>query len=164
MLEATYLADLVPPWWRNLGKRLVKSPKLHFGDAGLAGHLLGIRRWEEAGRANLGGALLETLVAQHLLVFAECSKRATAIFHYRTHAGAEADFVASRGAGRLPIEVKSASAVRGSELRGMESFLGDFGGEAPFGVCLTGGTEVLPAGRGIVAIPLAVFLEGAEGP
>ena len=161
VLEATYLADLVPPWWRNIGKRLVKSPKLHFGDAGLAGHLLGIRRWEDAVRGNLGGALLETLVAQHLLVFADCSKRSsTSIFHYRTHAGAEVDFVAVRGSRLLPIEVKATSSVRGSDLGGLRSFLDDFGAEAPFGVCLTGGTEVQPAGHGILAIPLVKFLEG----
>lgn len=160
VLQATFLADLVSPYWRNLGKRLVKSPKVHFGDAGLAAHLAGLRSWSEAVRLGMAGALLETLVAQHLLVFLSAGRRPAQLFHYRTHAGAEVDFVVERDRSLLPIEVKLSSTVGSGDLRGLRSFLSDFGRAARFGVILYGGTEAVPLGRGIVALPLAAFLEG----
>jgi hypothetical protein len=160
VLESTFLADLVPPYWRNIGKRLVKAPKLHFGDAGLAAHMMGISDWRSAQRQHVAGALLETLVAQHLLTFAETSRRPTQLFHYRTHAGAEVDFVLSRGARLLPVEVKLSSTVKSSDVRGMAAFLDDFSSAAPFGVVLTTGSEAMPVARGITAIPLMSLLEG----
>lgn len=160
VLEATFLADRVTPWWRNVGKRIVKSPKLHFGDAGLAARTLGVRTWEEAARHNLAGALLETLVAQHLFAFTEGAARPTQLHHYRTHAGAEVDFVVARGARLLPIEVKSSATARPADAAGMRSFLDDFGSAAPFGVVLYGGSEAVALGRGITALPLSLFLEG----
>ncbi len=160
-LEATFLADLVPPYWRNLGKRLVKAPKLHFGDAGLAAHMMGVHDWRGALRQQIAGPLLETLVAQHLLVFSETARRPTALFHYRAHAGAEVDFVLSRGPRLVPVEVKLSSTVRSSDVRGMASFLDDFGSVAPFGVVLYSGAEAVPVSRGIVALPMTAVLEGA---
>jgi predicted AAA+ superfamily ATPase len=162
-LEATFLADLVPPYWRNIGKRLVKSPKIHFGDAGLGAHLAGVRNWADALRQNMAGALLETLVAQHLLAFCDTSRRATSLFHYRTHAGAEVDLVLSRGRRLLPLEVKLSSTVRPPEARGMQSFLQDFRGSAPFGVVLYAGLEAVPVARGIVAVPVTALLDASPG-
>jgi predicted AAA+ superfamily ATPase len=160
-LEATFLADLVPPYWRNLGKRLVKAPKLHFGDVGLAAHMMGVHDWRSALRQQVAGPLLETLVAQHLLVFSETARRPTALFHYRTHAGAEVDFVLSRGSRLIPIEVKLSSTVQSSDVRGMASFLEDFRSAAPFGVVLYSGTEAVPVSRNIVALPITAVLEGS---
>lgn len=160
VLEATFLADPVLPYWRNIGKRLVKSPKLHFGDAGLAAHMMGIRSWPDAVRQGTAGALAETLVAQHLLVHAETARTPTALFHYRTHAGAEVDFVLERGPRLLPVEVKLSATIRPSDVRGLESFLGDFRREAPFGVVLFTGLGPVPLSRAVVALPLSTFLEG----
>ena len=164
VLESTFLADPVPPWFRNIGKRLVKAPKLHFGDAGLAARMAGVVGWADARRQNLAGALVETLVAQHLLVFAECGRQPAQVFHYRTHAGAEVDFVLARGRRLVPVEVKSSSKIDARDLSGMRSFLSDFRREAPFGVVLYTGPQALPVGRGIVALPMTTFLEGPGNP
>lgn len=160
LMEMTFLADRIPPYWRNIAKRLVKSPKLHIGDAGLAGHLAGVRGWGDARRLNVAGRLLETLVAQHLLAFADAARVPTRIFHYRTQAGAEVDFVLERGTRLLPIEVKTASTVRTADTRGLGSFLETFGRAAPFGLVLYGGAEAVPLARGLVALPLSFVLEG----
>ncbi len=160
VLEATFLADLVPPWWRNLGKRLVKAPKGHVGDAGLAAHLLGIRDWPEAVRLNLAGPLLETLVAQHLLAFCGSARQPTSLSHYRSQAGAEVDFVLSRGGRLVPVEVKLAAGVRERDVRGLSIFLKDHAGDATFGIVVTTGPEPVPVARGITSIPLAALLEG----
>jgi predicted AAA+ superfamily ATPase len=163
VLEATYLVDLVTPWFRNVGKRLVKAPKLHFGDAGLAAHLLGAHTFREAQSLHVAGPLLETLVAQHLLSFASATSRVTGVHHYRTHAGAEVDFVLVRGSRLLPIEVKAAATVKPSELRGLRSFMDDHAGDAPLGVLLYGGETAVPMGGGIVALPLEAVLGGNAG-
>lgn len=163
ILEATFLTDVLPPYWRNIGKRLVKSPKIHFGDAGLAAHLLGIRSWKDAMRRNVAGSLLETLVAQHALAYCETARLPTSVFHYRSHAGSEVDLVLGRGPRLLPLEVKLADTVRASDVRGLAAFLRDFPA-ASYGVVLYGGAEVLPIARGIVALPLTLFLAGPIGP
>jgi predicted AAA+ superfamily ATPase len=159
VLEATFLVDVLPPYWRNIGKRLVKAPKIHFADAGLAAHILGVRSWREAVSRNVAGALLETLVVQHALVYCGAGRRPTAVFHYRSHAGVEVDLVLERGARLLPLEVKLADTVTRGDLRGLLAFLEDFPA-APFGVVLYAGEEVLPVARNIVAVPLALFLDG----
>ncbi len=160
ILEATFLVDQAPPYWRNLGKRLVKTPKLHLGDAGVAASLAGIRDWPEALRQGMAGPLLETLVFQHAQAFAEVSRAKTDLFHYRTHAGQEVDLVLSRGSRVVPVEVKLSRTASGNDGRGLEAFLGDFPKQAAFGILLYGGTEVVPMGRSLVAVPLSVFLEG----
>jgi predicted AAA+ superfamily ATPase len=159
VLEATFLADAVQPYWRNIGKRLVKSPKVHFGDTGLAARILDLRGWKDAVRQNLAGALLETLVAQHALAFSEAGRRPSRVFHFRSHSGAEVDLVVERGNRLLPIEVKSASTIQPADLRGILAFLRDFPA-APFGVVLYSGEEAIPVARSIVALPLSRFLSG----
>jgi predicted AAA+ superfamily ATPase len=159
VLEATFLVDPLQPYWRNIGKRLVKSPKIHLGDTGLAARMLDVRDWKDAVRQNLAGALLETLVAQHALAFSDSGKRPSKVFHFRSHSGMEVDLVVERGNRLLPIEVKSASTVQPADLRGVLSFLKDFS-TAPFGVVLYGGAESLPVARGVVALPLTRFLAG----
>lgn len=159
LLEATFLLELVPPWFRNIGKRLVKAPKLHGGDVGLTAHLAGIQNWKDAQRQNIAGPLLESLVAQHLSVFASASRLPTRLFHYRTHAGAEVDFVTARVRSLLPIEIKLTATPDARDLGGLRAFMKDFA--APFGVLLYAGTESIPLGRSIVALPLTTFLEGS---
>ncbi len=159
VLEATFLADTVQPYWRNIGKRLVKSPKIHFGDAGLAARILAVDRWKDARRHGLAGALLETLVAQHVLAYAESGRRPSSVFHFRSHSGTEVDLVVERGPRLLPIEVKSSSTIQPSDLRGLFAFLKDFPA-APHGVVLYAGEEALPVGRGVAAVPLTHFLAG----
>src|SRR5690554_6445139 len=67
VLEASHLIFRLPAWHRNVTKRIIKSPKLHFVDTGLASHLLGITSPEQVGTHPLRGALFETLVASELL-------------------------------------------------------------------------------------------------
>lgn len=160
VLEATFLVDLLPPYFRNLGKRLVKAPKLHFGDVGLAGHFVGASSWKDATRTHVAGALLETLVAQHFLAFSDTARSPVKVFHYRTQAGAEADFVLARGPRLIPIEVKASATVRSGDTTGLRSFLKDHPESASFGVVLYTGDGSVPLGKDVVAIPLGAVLGG----
>jgi predicted AAA+ superfamily ATPase len=160
LLETTFLVDPIPSYQRNRRKRLVKSPKVHFGDAGLAAYLAGVRNHREASRVNIAGALLETLVAQHLLAFCESARKETSLLHYRSHGGAEVDFVLEQGNRTIPIEVKMGATARPSDTRGIQSFLKEPLHTAPFGLLLYGGTDTVPLTRSVVALPLSRFLEG----
>ena len=80
--------------------------------------------------------------------------------HYRTHAGAEVDFILARGSRLLPIEVKASATVKGSELRGLRAFMADHRDEAPLGVVLYAGAVAVPMGGAVVALPLHAVLGG----
>jgi predicted AAA+ superfamily ATPase len=156
VLELSFLVDPLPPYFRNIGKRLVKSPKLHFGDTGLAASLAGVDAWSEARRHRLDGALLETLVAQHLLAYAQASGAGLRVYHYRTHAGGEVDLVLEHGARLVPIEVKLTATPRPSDARGLASFIRDH--DAPFGIVLHAGEDSFPLSRTVAGMPLTRFL------
>jgi predicted AAA+ superfamily ATPase len=112
VLEASYLLMLLPPWHANLGKRLVKTPKLHLLDTGLAAWLAGVRRSEELRLGALRGPLFETLVVS------ECRKHLRhrglphTLHFWRDAHDREVDLLIDLGGGRtLALECKSGQTV-----------------------------------------------------
>lgn len=106
VLEASNIIHLLPPYFQNLGKRLVKSPKLYFLDTGLACHLCGLRSVADLKQSALLGALFETL-ALGQLIRAHANRGLTApIYFYRDHHGNEVDFVIPVGERAHLIECK----------------------------------------------------------
>jgi predicted AAA+ superfamily ATPase len=97
ILVASNIVTLVEPWWSNLAKRLVKTPKLYFHDTGLACSLAGFRSARELARSPLLGALFETHVFGQILRSFTNRGLAPRIHFFRTHEGVEADFVLQRG-------------------------------------------------------------------
>lgn len=115
VLEATWLQIRIPAWHRNVGKRLVKSPKLHFLDSGLACQLLGIRSAEALFSHPLRGALFESWVVSEL--YKRWTQRFTGvppISHIRTSKGLEADLVLESDDVVRVIEAKSGATTAGS--------------------------------------------------
>src|SRR5579863_6913103 len=109
LFETTFLVRLLPPWYTNLGKRLMKTPKVCLVDTGLAGYLLGLDTARFTADPTLRGALLETFVANELAKQASWSPRHPRIYHFRQANGAEVDLVLEDPAGRIVgIEVKAA--------------------------------------------------------
>ena len=93
VLEASQIICLLEPYYRNLGKRLVKTPKVYFLDTGLACFLMGFRTVTDIEHSALLGPLYETLVlGQIIRRFANLGKSAN-VFFYRDHQGLEIDFV-----------------------------------------------------------------------
>ncbi len=114
VLEASYLLQRLPPLHRNLRKRLVKSPKLHFLDSGLCCWLLGIRSADHLRLHPLRGALFETWVFSEItkaLVHAGLRPR---LYHWRDRRGREVDLVVDRGNDLLAVEAKSGATVHPS--------------------------------------------------
>jgi len=96
LLERVFLLEQLPSWHSNRLKRLVKTPKLHLGDTGLACALLGIDASGLAADRTLMGQLLETFVYQELRRQASWRADSTSFFHFRDRDGAEVDIVIER--------------------------------------------------------------------
>jgi hypothetical protein len=122
VLETSHLAWRMAPLVRNLRKRLVKTPKLHFVDSGLLCHLLGIRTQAELVTHPLRGAIFESWVAAEIKKhFANRGERAPLAF-YRDQSGTEIDVVLERAGHVLAVQVKSGQTVASSFFEGFEQF------------------------------------------
>jgi predicted AAA+ superfamily ATPase len=91
LLASTYMVEIVPPWFSNLGKRLVKAPKVYIADSGITAALLGLRSFEELSGHPVFGSVWEQIVLANLRGWYPNAE----ICHYRTSNGSEADFVVS---------------------------------------------------------------------
>ncbi|MHB8915499.1 MAG: ATP-binding protein [Thiobacillus sp.] len=117
VLEASNLVYLLPPYHRNFGKRVVKSPKLYLADVGLACWLLGIRSVEVLNLHPLRGALFETWVVGEFLKARLNAGQPPDLYFWRDNNGLEADIVFET-AGRLQsVEIKSGQTVTPDYIR-----------------------------------------------
>ncbi|MCG8556991.1 MAG: ATP-binding protein [Proteobacteria bacterium] len=111
VLEASYLVHRLPPLHRNLGKRLVKTPKLHFYDSGLACYLLGIRSSDELVHHPLRGALFESWVVSEVVKAHVHSGVEPRLAFYRDSKRREVDLIVKRGRTLLALEIKSGQTI-----------------------------------------------------
>ena len=111
VLEASYIATRVPPFFRNLGKRLVKTPKLHFLDTGLACYLLGIRSAQELRAHPLRGAIFESFIASEAIKAQRNHGAHANVWFFRDAHGLEVDLLIERGASMAAVEAKSGATV-----------------------------------------------------
>ncbi len=164
LLEAVFLVRTLRPWHANIGKRMVKTPKLLLCDTGLAAHLMGIDDARLAQHRTLFGGLLESFVAMEITKQTGWSAAAPARYHFRTHEGDEVDLVLERRSGALVgIEVKSATTVTGADFKGLRALAHAAGRRFHRGVVLYTGTEVVPFGPRLHAVPVeALWRWGAR--
>ncbi|MBW1809734.1 MAG: ATP-binding protein [Deltaproteobacteria bacterium] len=120
ILETSYILFRLPPFFSNLKKRLVKSPKLYFWDVGLASHLLGIENAGQVQTHPQRGGLFENLVVAECMKYRlHRGKRANLSF-FRDHIGHEIDLIYERGLMYILIEIKSAMTVGQYQFRGFK--------------------------------------------
>jgi hypothetical protein len=122
VLEASYIVHLLPPYHRNFGKRLIKSPKLYFLDTGLAAALAGIREAGELAIHPMRGALFESWVIAELLKYRFNRGQPPDLHFWRDSGGNEVDAVIERGARLHALEVKSGKTIAADYLAGLERF------------------------------------------
>ena len=122
LLEAGFIVRLLPPWFANLGKRLVKAPKLYFVDVGLACYLLGITAAAQLARHPLRGALLENLVVLEALKGFYHRGLAPRMHFYRDSNGNEVDLLLEHGAGLYAVEVKAGATIASDYFKGLANF------------------------------------------
>lgn len=157
LLAITYQVTLVQPYFANIGKRLVKTPKLYFNDTGLAAHLTVSEDWDVLERQGRAGAMVETWVAAELRKLAALAEKQTEIHFWRPHQGREVDFILARGDRLAALEVKWARQATESDLAGIESCRRDLGKHLGLSVVLHSGETALALDDHVASVPLALF-------
>ena len=156
LFERLYLLDLLPPWHSNRLKRLVKTPKLHLGDTGLACTLLGTDTGSLVADRPLLGRLLETFVYGELRRQASWLHEGLRFYHFRDRDGYEVDIVIERGAAQVAgIEVKAAATVTESDFRGLRKLQASAGSRFAGGIVLYDGELSVSFGNGLRAVPIS---------
>ncbi len=135
LLEASYMIFLLEPFHRNLGKRLIKSPKLYFYDTGLACHLLGIEKEGQVDSHPLRGSLFENLVIAELVKFRFNQGKGINLNFYRDSTGNEIDVIYNIAQEILPIEIKAGETVTPDYFKGLLS-LEKVIASYPYGRCI----------------------------
>lgn len=149
ILEASYLVMLLPPHHRNFGKRLSKTPKLYFYDAGLAAWLAGIESPKQLALGSLRGALFETWVVSEFVKH-RCNRALSPqMYFWRDSSGQEIDLLVERGERLFPVEIKAGQTIAGDWFGTLEKFAG-WSGEP--GGCLIYGGSHRQTRRGIEVI------------
>ena len=160
LLERVFLLEKLPPWHSNRLSRLIKTPKLHVGDLGIACALLGLgpdSLWKD--RAVLG-QLLETFIYQELRRQASWSEEEIRFHHFRDKDGAEVDIVLERGGDQIAgVEVKAAATVTAADFRGLRKLRAAAGGRFTAGVVLYDGEASASFGDRLLARPLRAIWE-----
>jgi predicted AAA+ superfamily ATPase len=163
LLEATYLVRTIPAWFANIGKRLAKAPKVLLGDTGLAAHLQGLDAPRLVEDRGLLGPLLENFVVMELTKQLGWSRNRARLHYFRTHAGGEVDIVLEDPRGRLVgVEVKAASGVGAGAFQGLRELAEATGKRFLRGIVLYTGTEVVPFGPRLHAVPVRALWSWAS--
>lgn len=119
ILERLFLIRMLPAWHNNDGKRLLKTPKIHFLDSGLAVTLAGLRTEDWIKHHDRFGHILESFVVQQIIAQASWTDPELRFWHYRDHDQVEVDLVITRGKETWGIEVKSATSTSPHDGKGL---------------------------------------------
>lgn len=155
ILEASFQIFILRPYFANIGKRLVKSPKIYFSDTGLLCYLVGLRDIEHAASGPMGGAIFENLVVAELFKIYTHRGEEPALHYWRTAAGSEVDMVIETQNQLVPMEIKLSETLRPEMAKEIINFQKDFEGKADQGYVIHPGPMTLPLGKGVVTLPLA---------
>ena len=127
VLEATYQVTVLRPYFANVGKRLVKTPKVYFNDVGTLCYLAGLQDPVHAASGPMGGAIMETAVLSEIIRTLTHRGADTKVYFWRTAAGTEVDFVIETSSGLVPIEVKLSATPQPAMATAIKIFKGDIG-------------------------------------
>lgn len=145
LLETSFLLVRLSASATNRTKRLIKTPKLYWGDTGVALHLSGLD--------EPGGAYLENIVLNDLLAWRDASAERIDLHYWRTVTGDEIDFVIESGGRLLPIEVKATTRPRLSDAAGLRAFRAEYGKATRAGLLLHAGQTLEWLAPDILAAP-----------
>ena len=160
VLKRLFLVREFPAWHKNRAKRLVKSPKIHLRDCGLAATLMDLDGDSWNTRREEFGALLESFVIQQLTAQAAWTDPRLKLFHYRDRDQVEVDCVVTCGTKVWGIEVKLSSSVSRSDTKGLKRLAEQAGDDFQGGAILYNGESTVRLGdEKLMAIPLAKLWE-----
>ncbi|MDR7496020.1 MAG: ATP-binding protein [Armatimonadota bacterium] len=162
LLERVFLLQRLPSWHVNQLSRLVKRPKLHLGDTGIACALLGLDAATLARDRESLGQLLETFVLQELRRQASWREEPIEFFHFRDRDDFEVDIVLEQGHQAVAgVEVKAAATVGEADFRGLRKLRAAAGRRFACGVVLYDGSATSKFGEGLFAVPIRALWEAS---
>ncbi|MCC7362302.1 MAG: ATP-binding protein [Anaerolineales bacterium] len=155
VLEATYQVLVLRPYFANVGKRLVKTPKVYFTDTGTLCALVGLASPEHAAAGPMGGALFETAVIMEVFKALVHRGQDPQLYFWRTAAGQEVDLVVETGGKLIPIEIKLTATPHPGMVAGIAALREALGPKVGPGWLIHPGDTQLPLGAGVRSIPFA---------
>lgn len=154
-LEASFQVVVLRPYFANIGKRLVKTPKVYFTDTGMLCFLTGLRDPDAAAFGPMNGTLFETAVLSEILRTYWHRGEEPRVHFWRTSAGSEVDFVVEHGETLVPIEVKLSATPRPAMASAIASLRADLGAKVSSGYVIHQGEVEWALGPHAVALPFA---------
>ena len=155
LLTGVFLMERLPPWHNNRMKRLVKAPKVHIGDTGLACALLGMEADSLLDDRQLLGQLLETFVFQELRRQAGWLDEPVSFSHFRDKDGVEVDIVMEGGGHSVAgVEVKASATVTAADFRGLKKLKSAAGKRFKGGAVVYDGETTVTFGDRLFAVPI----------
>ena len=155
VLEATYQVIVLRPYHANVGKRLVKTPKVYFTDPGTLCYLTGLRDPAHAAQGPMGGKIMETAVLSEIFKTLLHRGVEPRIYFWRTSTGSEVDIAVEADEKLVPIEVKLSSTPRPEMSLSIQAFQADLPGRSTPGYVVHPGSIRLPLGPSVTALPFS---------
>lgn len=157
LLEQIFLIEQLQPWHSNRLSRLIKTPKMHLTDTGLACSLMGLNSqslWQDKA---LLGQLLETFIYQELRKYADWHDEEISFYHFRNKDKVEVDIIIEQGRQLVGIEIKAAATVTQSDFKGLYKLKDACGNQFSAGAVFYDGENILPFGDKLFAIPISLL-------
>ncbi len=152
LLEVSNIIKKVPAYYSNRTKRITKSPKVFFIDAGLSAYLSGYHHKESLKNARELGAFFETMIFMHLTILSELMIPKAKIFYWRTTAGKEVDFIMEHGKNLFAFEVKLTKKPSFNDIKNLLTFIEEYPGTSR-GILLHTGSSVKWLHSKVIAVP-----------
>jgi len=121
ILEASYIIHLLPPYYNNLGKRVIKSPKVYFYDLGLVTHLCGVSNQEIYEKGPMYGAMFENYIVNECMKREVHNKTHCKLYYFRTNHGLEVDLIIDRKQYKESLEIKTSETFHPKMVKALES-------------------------------------------
>jgi predicted AAA+ superfamily ATPase len=161
LLKATYLVRQVPAWSSNLGKRLVKAPKIFMVDTGLACHSLGLDNIRLRQKGEIAGRAFENYIVLELLKHASWADQPVRLYHFRSQSGQEVDLVVeSNGGDIVGIEIKLSKTPSPRDFSGLKTLSRHLGNKFIRGILVHTGQNNVPFANNLHAVPVSQLLNG----
>ena len=159
LIETIFLIHRLPAWFANIGKRLIKSPKIFFNDSGLLAFLLGASKETFANNPKIAGQLFENFIFQELIKQISWSKAQPKLYYFRTASGKEVDFILETAdSGIIGIKAKFKETITTRDFDGLRELARLTSRRFKAGYVLSLGNNVVPFGNNLFTLPLSAFL------
>ena len=155
VLEASHQVIVLCPYFTNVGKRLVKTPKVYFTDTGTLCYLSVLKDASHAASGPLAGTIFETAVLSEILKTFVHHGEEPEVYFWRTSTGSEVDFVIHVEGRLVPIEAKLSATLQPAMAGGILAFQRDLGKKADAGYVIHPGESRLPLAPRVIGIPFA---------